>query len=311
MLKWLKNILTAVIIASLIWYLYQHWDSLKELLQLSRGELAAIYAISFVGALCSGFTIQYMLSVLNIKAGFIDMAILQNAMYLLSYVPMKFSAVFRAGYMKRHYGLSYAQFGMFYAYLTVIMLAAATAIALTVLITIYGLDSYEQKVVAIAFSIMLAACLLFAFIPLPIPAGGNKITDSLRSFLMVRHRLAVNKKAILIATGTLALNFVLASVRLGIIYYAMGLKVHPAGFLVLGAIGYFTLFINITPGALGMRELVLGSAATVINLPLQVGILAAMIDRAVALSYSFVVGGICSLWLWRKMPTDFKETSGQ
>ncbi|MCK4998562.1 MAG: hypothetical protein KAS23_03470, partial [Anaerohalosphaera sp.] len=79
--------------------------------------------------------------------------------------------------------------------------------------------------------------------------------------------------------------------------------------LVLGAVGFGSVVLGLTPGSLGIREVLLGSAAVVIGIPLEVGILAAMFDRAIMLSWTFVVGGSCALWLWREDPQDFKDAS--
>lgn len=102
-------------------------------------------------------------------------------------------------------------------------------------------------------------------------------------------------------------NSLLGSLRLAIIYYSLGQEVYPAGFLILGALGYFMMFVNLTPGAIGIREIVLGAASTVIGVPMKIGIPAAMIDRAVAIVYSFVIGGFCTLYLWCKSPKDVKD----
>ncbi|MHC4412962.1 MAG: lysylphosphatidylglycerol synthase domain-containing protein [Planctomycetota bacterium] len=293
--KSIKNILAVLIIAFLIWFLSKHWHDLRGLLKLGAVELVVIYSITFIGALNASFTVQYLLKkALNVKTVLIDMVLLQNASYLLSYVPMKFSTVFRANYLKSHYGLSYARFGMFFIYLTLLLMVAATGAALMALLIFFGLASYEKKILAVAFLIVLFGSFLVAFVPLPVPAGTNKFSAFVRNILDSRHQLAQSKLSLLVCTNLLVLNFLLASLRLGIIYHAMGQNLHPAGFLILGAMGYFTMFINITPGALGIRELVLGSAATLIGIPLEIGMLAAMIDRAIALSYSFVIGGIAA-----------------
>jgi len=80
------------------------------------------------------------------------------------------------------------------------------------------------------------------------------------------------------------------------------------GYLILGALGYVVLFVGLTPGSLGVRELVLGLGAVVLGIPLEVGILAAMIDRAIEISYTFVVGGGCAIWLWRKSAIGLKAS---
>jgi len=87
----------------------------------------------------------------------------------------------------------------------------------------------------------------------------------------------------------------------------MGVEIHPAGCLILGALGFVALLTSLTPGALGIREVILGAGAAVLGVPLEVGILAAMIDQAVILSYVFIVGGVCTIYLWRKEPADFKQ----
>jgi uncharacterized membrane protein YbhN (UPF0104 family) len=307
MVKWLKSILAVTIVGFLLWYLAKHWDNLKALLKLSTSELALIYFITSLSSINTGYTNKYLLKALNVKTPFGDMVLLQNAIYLLSYVPMKFSVVFRANYLKRHYGLSYARFGTFFVYLALLLMLTSTTTGLVILVTVYSLAGYKMKVLAAGFLTVLLVSLFFAFVPLPIPAGTSKLSINIRNFLTARHQLTQNKPTLLVCTALLTVNFILSSTRLGIIYNAMGQQVHPAGFLVLGALGYFTMFINLTPGSLGMRELVLAAAATVLGVPLEVGVLAAMIDRAIALSYSFVIGGLCTISLWRKSPIDFKE----
>ncbi|MBC8481870.1 MAG: hypothetical protein H8D47_04310, partial [Planctomycetes bacterium] len=56
-----------------------------------------------------------------------------------------------------------------------------------------------------------------------------------------------------------------------------------------------------------LRELFIGSGAVVIGVSLKSGILGAVIDRAVILSFMLVIGGGCTLWLWHKYPCDFKK----
>jgi len=307
MTKWIRNILGIVIVIFLLWYLSKHWDKIKVLLKLSTTELLIIYVISFLGTLNSGYIVRRLLNTLEVKTFFWDMVLLQNATYLLNYVPMKFGTVFRANYLKRHYGLSYAHFGTFFVYLTLLMTATASVVGLVVLVAIYGIAGYGMKVLSLVFFGLLAFSVFFAFIPLPIPTGSNRLSTTVRNFLTSRNQVAGNKRALAVCTAFLAGNFILSSVRLGIIYNSMGQNIHPAGYLVLGALGFVTMFVSLTPGSLGIRELILGSAAVALGIPLEVGVLAAMIDRAIALSWCFVIGGACTAWLWHKSPADFKK----
>jgi len=305
--KWLKNILALIILGFLLWYLAKHWEQLKVLLKLSPGRLFVMYCLLFLLSLTSARVVQCLLNALETKTGFWDMVRLHNAAMLLNYAPMKFGTLFRANYLKRHYGLSYAHFATFFLYITFLMTAMAAIIGLAVLVIVYGLGGYENKVLAVVFAITIIGSLLFLFIPLPVPMGEGRLSSILRNFLSSRSQISKERKTIFVAVAYLVVNFFLTAVRLGIIYNGMGKSIHVGGYLILGALGFVVLFVGLTPGSLGIRELVLGFGAVVLGIPLEVGILAAMIDRVIIISYAFVVGGICTVWLRHKSPADFKK----
>ena len=305
MVKWLKNILVLIIVAFLFWYLVKHWGQLKELLRLSPISLIIMYVLTALIAFISAKVVQISMIQFKIRPPLWEMFGLQNAALILNYAPMKFGTIFRANYLKRHFGLPYAHFAILFLYMTFLMTFAASIIGVIVILTVYGIASYENKILLLVFLIITIGSFAFLFFPLPVPKWQGRIFDLLRNFIAGKSQIASNKKIVAIAGLLLAFNFVLTAARLGIIYNSLGQHCHPMGFLVLGAIGYSVLFIGITPGGLGIRELVLAAGAVVIGLPLEVGLLAAVIDRMITFSYSFVVGGICTIKLWRKSPSDF------
>jgi uncharacterized protein (TIRG00374 family) len=307
MTKWLKNLLALGILAFLLWYLAGHWEELKVLLKLDAKQLFILYLLCFIPTLSFARIVQDLMNVFKIKTPFWDMVRLHNASVLLNYAPMKFGTFFVANYLKRHYGFSYASFATLFLYITFLMTTTGATIGLAVLVTIYHLAEYESKILAVVFVITIIGSLLFLFVPLPVPRGQGRLSTTLRNFLAGRSQMSKERKTILVAVVFLVVNFLLTALRIGIIYHSMGRNIHPAGCLILGALGFVVLFIGLTPGSLGIRELVLGFGATVVGMPLEVGILAAMVDRAITISYVFIVGGICAIWLRYKSPADFKE----
>jgi uncharacterized membrane protein YbhN (UPF0104 family) len=249
-----------------------------------------------------------ILKPMGIRALFWDMVLLQNACLLLNYVPMKFGTLFFANYLKRHYGLKYSHFGTFAVYLTLLLSAIAALVGVVAMVFVYGLADVQKQILAGVFLVCFIASVFLIFVPLPVPKGTSRLAIILRDFLIGRKAVAQDTKALFVAGFFLLFSFVLTSIRLAVIYHSMNVKVHPAGFLVLGALGFILMFINITPGALGISEAVLGAGAVVLGVPLEAGITAAIIDRAITLSWASVVGGACTGWLWHKSPVDFKET---
>ena len=193
-------------------------------------------------------------------------------------------------------------------YLTLLMIVIASLTSLIVLVFVYDVTSNETKVLFVAFFLTLSGSLFLAFVPLSLSFSGGRLGKNINNFLAARQQLVQSKQVVIGCSMLFFCNFLLASFRLGIIYHAMGQELHPAGYLVLGALGYITLFLSLTPGSLGIRELVLSSGGMAMGIPLKVGILAAMIDRAIALSWVFVIGGASTAWLWRKSPADFTTT---
>jgi len=307
MAKWLKNIFGLAVLAFLVWYLAEHWQELKVLLSFDPGQFATMFLLCFLTTAINAGVVQCLIRALGTKTNLWDMIWLNNAAILLNYAPMKFGTIFRANYLKRHYQLAYSHFATFFIYITFLMTASAAIVGLIVLVTVYTLNGYESKILAIVFLAIILGSLIFLFVPLPIPAGQGRFIAMIRNFLTGRSNIAKQRKAILTSTLFLTVNFLLTALRIGIIYHSMGKDVHPAGFLVLGALGFVVLFIALTPGSLGVRELVLGAGAVVLGVPLEIGVLAALIDRAVLISYAFTVGGGSALYLWRKSPADFKK----
>ena len=307
MTRWLKDVLGIVIIGLLLWYLAKHWDSLRGLINLRPSTIIYLFVTMTVGVGIGAYAIQHLTVAFGIKPGFGEMFYLHNATILLNYLPMKFGTLYRANYLKRHYGLIYAHFTALLVYLLLLMSIAAAVLGLGVLLTVYGLHRHETFLLAIIFLGVLIFCIALVFIPLPAIRGTNKLAIVLHNFAQGRRMMTENKFDLwinmLLATGC----FLSSSAQLAVIYHSMGQNIHPAGYLVLGAVAYVTMFLGITPGSLGLRELALALGAVALGIDFNVGSLAAFIDRAVVLVWSFTIGIASAFYLWYKSPRDFKK----
>lgn len=307
LIRWLKALAGIVILALLSWYLAIHWYELKPILRLSPLNLTLLYTISVAGIYIGALAQKILFRALGVKTHLWDMFVLLNVTYLLSYVPMKFGTFFKASYLKTHYNLSYAHFGVSVMYLTLIMTLITPLVGAALLLTVYDIKTWEAQLLLLVFVISMLASFLLLFAPIPMPKGENRISKILRNFLQGRKSVMKDKKTLFESALLMNTSFILSSARIGIVYNCLGQHLSPAGFLILGTVGYVLIFINITPGSIGIREVALGAVASVLGVPLSIGMSAALIDRAIALSYSFIVGGICTIMLWRKAPDDFKK----
>ena len=305
--RWLVTFLGLAIVAALVYYLALNWRQLEGLHRIDLTYLVAIYLINSLGNLISSKVAQILLRAFGTAARFWDMVVLQNALYLLSYLPFKGGTVFRAAYLKSRYGLTYKRFVVFYAYLTLLIMAAMSATALAALIALHSLAELPTRVVAMLLASILLVSLTALFAPLPTFRKEGPFVRLLHRVASLRKEVSGNYRAISVSVLLLSTNFLLAATRLGLIYASLGYEVHPADCIILGALAHTASFVNITPGALGVREAIIGAGAVVVGQPLELGILVGLIDRAVSLSWSVVVGGPCAVWLWIRFPSVYND----
>ena len=309
--KLFKFCVILLISGFLFYYLTKNWQTFKLLKQLSSLSIAAFYLITAISVVLNSSVVIILLRALDAPVDSKEMFYLQNASTLLNYLPMKFGTIYRAIFLKTHYRLSYSLFSTFFVYFTLLVTAVAVMLGLISLLIFYEINEYENLILAMLFASVLIAALVLLFVPLPLPKGNTRLTSILRPFLLGRHTIKSNIRLLTSCSLLMALNMLLYSLRLAIIYIGIGHNIHPGGVLVLGALGYVAMFIGLTPGALGIREFFLSIGGVVIGVPVEISILAAVIDRAIMLSWSFTVGSLCTLILWKKTPDDFKEVMKQ
>ena len=308
MSKWIKNILGLIILVFLVWYLSCHWEQLKALLKLTPLTLLLLYALICLSRINISMVNQRLIGALGTKVSLWELYMLQNATRLLNYLPLRFGTAFRGNYLKLRYGLSYSYYASFFIYLMLLTVTVATVSGLVALIAGFGISSYGNKVLAALFLGVIVTSLVLLVLPLPAPSGEGRAKSILRNFLQGRKKVSKNTN-IFICTGHLAISVLIMSVKTSIIYHSLGQRLHPAGYVIIAALAFISSLISLTPGALGFMEIITASGAMVLGIPLEIGILAAMLNRAVELSWIFTVGGACTAWLWHKHPAEFKTKS--
>ncbi|HMB54059.1 MAG TPA: lysylphosphatidylglycerol synthase domain-containing protein [Thermoanaerobaculia bacterium] len=296
----LKAVVGLALLAVIAVYVYRHADMLSRLPALSVGAWAAIVALTAGIGTTSVLAVQRMLNAVGAGVRFGEMFLLHNAAYLLNLLPAKAGTVLRATYLKRRHDFSFARFGVFAVGLTLLTVLVSSAIGLASLLTVYGLDSLAGRVFAALLAASVTASALLLLVPLPTPRWSGRLGGALREFVASRGELVRRPRALLGPGAWLLCGYLLTTARLGVIYQGVGLSPHLGGLLLLGALGQVSTVVNLTPGGLGVRELLLGGGAAVLGVPVEVGLLVALIERSVGLVWSVVVGIPSAVWVWRR-----------
>jgi uncharacterized membrane protein YbhN (UPF0104 family) len=221
-----------------------------------------------------------------------------------NYLPLSAGLVAKAYYLKRVHSLPYGQFAVGQMALLLLVVATNGLVGLT---TVLLFGSTGVGWVAVGFAAMSAIGAL-AFLP----AGA---TRSFPQFL-TRDRFpwdaaavhAIRRSAASVIPLQLAvLAATSASLQLG---FALGdAQVGFAACLIFSAATVITRLVAITPGALGVREFLVGGLAVLTGFELQDAVIASTLARVSEMSVIFVLGGVFTYRLSGRVASSYEATA--
>lgn len=278
------------------------WLDRKELvraLDLSLFGLILLVVLMALAHLQRAFEFTYMLRRLGVNEPFWDGFWLTGAGFLLNHLPLNAGFVMRAALLKSDHALSYTSYVSLSMVNAAVNVAVGAGVGMIASATLF-FGSGRGGLALLVFTAIVVACVGLVFVPRRFaPGGGNYLARRLATFLegvaLIRGRgLGILWLALLAVIRLLGV-----AARLWICFDALGASVSPLAALLLAwGVVLFTL-VNITPGNLGLRELVLSLASAELGSTQMLGMAAASMDRVVLLAY-VVAAGVPGLYSIRR-----------
>jgi uncharacterized protein (TIRG00374 family) len=227
--------------------------------------------------------------------------------------PFSGGLVARAAYLKHRYDFPYAHFLAMLAANYILAFAVISITGIVTMLTLAGTASYSWLIL-LFFLVTLSTILLVSFVP-SMAAGKQHrllrlVQPALEGFDIIRRDRALWGKLIALTFFNVAAGGLLYFVAFASIGFAVPFTVA----LLIYLLTSFTLLINITPGNLGVQEAAASLAAAILGAGADMGLLAALIVRAVAIISAFALGPIFSYVLSKELiatrgvpPSDTRE----
>lgn len=306
-------ILTALVFAAFIYYVFTNKDDLQPLLEIEPGYIGLIFLTQLTMIFSNGLFIKIILT------PFKKFIAVKEAFYvsILSTVGNFFAPVgagfgFRAVYLKRKHGLTYSNYFSTLSGNYIIVFLVTSVFGLLGILLLREEFNYPALIITAIFTAMLAGSIILMVLkPSQIPSVsdgrgvlkkvGRLISDIVKGWTYVAAHKSLLFKLIVLTT----VNLFLAVVVLFFITTSLHIDVSIPALLLLSVLGSLSLFINITPGNLGVKEAVFIFSSTMLGLSVNNIILIALIDRGVM----FLTLAI--LWLYSlrlKNKKNFSET---
>jgi uncharacterized membrane protein YbhN (UPF0104 family) len=296
--RWRTAALAVLQVACVAYVVHSLWGGRAELgraLDLSVAALAGLSLLMLLAHLQRTLEFTYMLRRLGVNEPFWDGFLLTGAGYLLNHLPFNAGLVMRAALLKRDHALPYTS----YVSLTLVNALINVAVGALVGLVAAGLSGRGgTSLPLLVFGGVVASSSLLLWLPRSwAPRTGGFVARRLRTLLDGVVLIRGNGLGIALLALLALARIAGVALRLWVCFGALGATITPLGAVLLGWGSVLFTLVNVTPGNLGLRELVLSFAAAELGSTRTIGMAATSMDRVVLLAYIVAVGvpGLYSL----------------
>jgi uncharacterized protein (TIRG00374 family) len=294
-----KNIIQILVILILmIWfavYFYQHIDDFRRLRIVNTIYFVPLFFLSILFLINNGLILKYLLDPFGIKLKFKEWFGLSVVTTMGNYItPFRGGAIARAGYLKNTHRFSYSYFMSTLTGIYIIVFFVNSFIGLLTMILLYYFHGFFNVFLFITFLVMflfLSSVVIFSPQIKATKYGYiNKFISVLNGWYLIRS----NKKTILATCLISLVNIAIIVLMMFLEFKVIGINIPILSVLFLSMVSTLSLFISITPGALGIREMIIAFTATVIDIPIAEALTVSVLDRIIGLIIIFIFGPIFS-----------------
>jgi hypothetical protein len=287
--RWLAPVVTVVVLGFLSGFLYDNRGYIADSFSLRPGLFAVVSALTLASLLVRAVANRLHFVGLGVNASTADWFRLVTVTSFTNYLPLSAGLVAKAVFLKRMHDMPFRRFAVGQTTLLVLIVATNGVVGLGVVALVF--PGHLPGVVGLGFTAMLAAGLLLvlpervreALSPRWFPFAANVGPEARRHWPGV---VVCQVAMLLLASVGLQLCFDMGESRVGL-----------AACVVFNAAAVLTRFVTIVPGALGVREFLIGGLALLTGFDLRDAVVASTLARAAEIVVVFALGGIFTFTL--------------
>ncbi len=292
--KAVSILITIIILGLISWYLYVNREIFESITDIKTIYLLPLFLLQILIIYVNGLFLKILAKPFNInlKEHF-SLSIAASFFNLIT--PFRGGAGLRAIYMKKKHDLNYSHFiaSLFGNYMVIFQVASILGI-LTFLFVPMHLP------IIIAFTILFLVTSGLIIFPRPIKTK-NFITKRINKVLEGWKLIKDHPRLLSQLTVFTIINLILGSIINLIVFLGLGLEITFFQAFFLSVITVLAIFINITPGSVGITEGFYMISSNVIGITPALSLIIALTIRAINTIVLLALGPICSAQLKRSM----------
>jgi uncharacterized membrane protein YbhN (UPF0104 family) len=215
--------------------------------------------------------------------------------------PLSGGLVARAAYLKHRHQLPYTQFTTLLASNYIVMFWLIGVAGLLVLGWL-GLFELDKWPIILLFGIVVVGISLFVMLPPFYFQSNNRWLQRLNRLTEGWQQIRTDRKLLLKLIICTFLVIVVNGLSFWIGYQALGITISFSVGLLLGLVAAFSIFINITPGSLGVQEAMVSLSSELLGAGAGQGLLVVLLIRAATIVSAFTLGPLFTIWLTNQVP---------
>ncbi len=305
--KWFKLAITICIMILFAVYVYRNRNTLEPLQYLKFKDMLMLLFITILSFVPMAFQFKLFLEAFGLKLKtrqWFGLTLL-NSFYNL-FLPASTGIMVRAFYLKDKHSLSYTRYACLMAgsLLYVFLVSAATSLMLLLYQYLVKRMYYPKLMILSVLALILSVAFLWFFsfsnVSINTESARYKILGKLRLLYEGMFQFREHKNLIKWVLLTQFVYTILTGVKLYLAFSFLDAKIDVATVVAAQALSVFTLFIQLTPGNIGIREGIIGGLNSLTGVPMATSILAAGIDRVFNTVVIIVLGLAANYLLLKK-----------
>ncbi len=287
--KVIRTLSTVLVLILFMIYFLLNTEQFKPVLDVSIYLLALAAAGYIGGVLANGLFIKFILEPFNkfiaVKEAFYVSVISSIGNY---FAPAGTGFLIRAVYLRKKHGLAYSEFISTLSGNYVLVFLVSSFVGLISLLTLRQYYGIQWLALFILFGLLFIATLLIVLFRPKLREAGGRIYRVINGW----NKIASNRGLILKLLGLTCINLLLTVAIYWAIVQSIGLSISSPALLLFSVLGTFSVFVNITPANLGIKEAIYIFSASILGFTAGEMILIALLDRGVQFAVLF------GLWLF-------------
>ena len=287
----LQLVIQIAVLGYIVYYIFSRRAELSRLWNIDRIDVATVLVLIFVANIVRSYQLCYIAGNLDSKIPFLESSYITMGSTLLNYLPMNLGTIIKAKFLKKHCSLKYARFISVMGVTILITIFSGGLLGLVS--TIISKPSFDtNNILLIGFFIISISIPVFLlYIPASVISGKpGYVRTAIRDFILGFELIRKNGRCVLVLFLFSTTLLLLAALRLWICFKALNTPITIFGSIMFAVVSNVLLIVSITPGSIGLREVLIGAIAQFTGLSFERGLFAASLDRVFSLVFTLLVG---------------------